>query len=91
MGRVVNQEKYTDRMAKERTMREMTKVRPLMGVAALVFLALAVGCGGLVSDQGKVRQDVKQKVHTKEQHAKNEVKKKVRPKSNRPGRRLRRR
>src|SRR5215208_4296871 len=60
-------------MTKERTMREMPKVRPLVGVvAALVFLASAVGCG-LVSDQGKARQDVKQKVEAKEQQAKKKV------------------
>jgi hypothetical protein len=52
-------------MTKETTMREMPKVRPLVGVvAALVFVVLAVGCG-LVSDQG--RQEAKKKVEAKGQ------------------------
>ena len=56
-------------------MREMTKVRALVGVlAALVLLASAAGCG-LVSDQAK--QEAKKKVEAKGQQARRELKKKV--------------
>jgi hypothetical protein len=51
-------------------MREVTKVRTLVGVlAALVFLVLAVGCG-LLSDQG--RQEAKEKLDAKKQQVQKE-------------------
>src|SRR5215217_5949839 len=46
----------------ERTMREVTKVRALLGVlAVLLLVAFVAGCG-LVPDQGQVRQQAKKKV-----------------------------
>jgi type VI protein secretion system component VasK len=53
----------------------MTKVRVLLGVlAVLVLVGSATGCG-LVSDQTK--QEAKKKVESKAQQAKQEVKKKI--------------
>jgi peptidoglycan hydrolase CwlO-like protein len=53
----------------------MTKVRVLLGLlAVLVFVGSATGCG-LVSDQTK--QEAKKKVESKAQQAKQEVKKKI--------------
>jgi ABC-type phosphate transport system substrate-binding protein len=65
--------------------REMTKVRALVGVlAVLVSLAFAAGCG-LVSDQTK--QEAKKKVESKAQQAEQEAKKKIEAKGSRPSRR----
>jgi hypothetical protein len=53
-------------------MREMRKVRALVGIlAALVFVVLAVGCG-LVSD--KAGQEAKKKIDAKEQQVQKEEK-----------------
>jgi hypothetical protein len=63
-------------------MRQMTKVRALQGVlavlAVLVLVGSATGCG-LVSDQTK--QEAKKKVESKAQQAKQEAKKKVESKA----------
>src|SRR5215218_6486588 len=59
----------------ERTMREVTKVRALLGVlAVLLLVAFVAGCG-LVPDQGQVRQEAKKKVEARKQQAKKELKK----------------
>ena len=55
-------------------MRELTKVRALLGVlAVLVLVAFVAGCG-LISDQGQARQGAKKKVEAKRQEAKKELK-----------------
>jgi peptidoglycan hydrolase CwlO-like protein len=55
-------------------MREVTKVRALLGIlAVLVLVAFVAGCGGLLPDQGQVRHEVKKKVEAKKQRAKKEV------------------
>jgi hypothetical protein len=74
MGRVVEQKKPKRRKTMERTMRELTKVRALLGVlAVLVLVAFVAGCG-LISDQGQARQGAKKKVEAKRQEAKKELK-----------------
>jgi len=57
-------------------MREVTKVRALLGILAVVVLvAFVAGCRGLLPDQGQVRQEAKKKIEAKKQQAKKEVKK----------------
>src|SRR5215208_3622439 len=54
---------------------KMTKIRALLvGLAVLVLLAFAAGCG-LVSDQAK--QEAKRKIEAKGQQARQEAKEKV--------------
>jgi len=65
---------------------KMTKVRALLvGLAVLVLLAFAAGCG-LISDQA--RQEAKKKVEAKGQQARQEAKKKVEAKGQQARREL---
>src|SRR5215213_4917839 len=79
---VVFKKRPSNRKTKARTMRQMTKVRALQGVlavlAVLVLVGSATGCG-LLSDQTK--QEAKKKVKSKAQQAKQEAKKKVESKA----------
>src|SRR5215210_8795761 len=74
MGQVVEQENaQRPKDEGKRTMREVTKVRALLGVlAVLVLVAFVAGCG-LVPDQGQARHEVKKKVEARKQQAKKEV------------------
>jgi gas vesicle protein len=76
MGRVVEQENaHRPKDDGEKPMREVTKVRALLGIlAVLVLVAFVAGCG-LVPDRGQVRQEAKKKIEAKKQQAKQEVKK----------------
>jgi hypothetical protein len=77
MGRVVEQKKPQRRKTMERTMQEVTKVRALLGVlAVLVLVAFVAGCV-LIPDQGQARQGAKKKVEAKRQEAKKELKKDI--------------
>ena len=69
----VKQEKrHSNRKMKEkRTMQQITKVRVLLGVLAMLVLVGSVTGCGLVSDQTK--QQAKKKVESKAQQAKQEV------------------
>src|SRR5829696_8938042 len=73
--RAVMQEKPRGRGTKERTIREMTKVRSLVAVLALlVLVGFVAGCGS-TSDQAQ--QEAKKKTENKAQQIQKEAKQKV--------------
>src|SRR5215204_3252496 len=74
MGQVVEQENaQRPKDEGKRTMREVTKVRALLGVlAVLVLVAFVAGCG-LVPDQGQARHEVKKKVEVAQEDLEKKV------------------
>jgi TolA-binding protein len=74
-GRKVRKKEHEGRETKERTIREITKVRSLVWVVALlVLVGFVAGCGQ-VSDQA--RQEAKKKGENKVQQVHKEAKQKV--------------
>jgi TolA-binding protein len=75
-GRKVRKKEHEGRETKERTIREITKVRSLVWVLALlVLVGFVAGCGS-ASDQAR-QEDAKKKAENKAQQVQKEAKQKV--------------